>query len=183
MSHIPGKCLFQLFRLLDFSPCQRAQVQLLSRNVSQAMAWVQAADQTAGYVSWTILESQDWNRNVFDERGKERERWRINVKRSSPPFPASKIVTKVNKVPICTFAQIGSQFDLCPSRGETAPKQCSWSLLLLFTDPENAFGFWLSLLWKFTSSWIFSFSQYFGSKRFHGKSFSHSYAGSLEPNH
>ena len=99
----------------------------LSRNVSQAMAWVQAADQTAGYVSWTILESQDWNRNVFDERGKERERWRINVKRSSPLFPASKIVTKVNKVPICTFAQIGSQFDLCPSRGETAPKQCSWS--------------------------------------------------------
>ena len=56
-------------------------------------------------------------------------------------------------------------------------------LLLLFTDPENAFGFWLSLLWKFTSSWIFSFSQYFGSKSFHGTSFSHSYAGSLEPHH
>ena len=37
----------------------------------------------------------------------EKERERINVKRSSPPFPASKIVTKVNKVPICTFAQIG----------------------------------------------------------------------------
>ena len=61
-------------------------------------------------------------------RERKRERWRINVKRSSPPFPASKIVTKVNKVPICTSAQIGSQFDLCPSRGETAAKQCSWSV-------------------------------------------------------